>query len=72
MKRLLPILLIVMALVAVLVSCGPDEVPTTTAGDPVADVPTSSADLPVPTTTKKKLNMGIDKADEGWSFWGDF
>ena len=71
MKRLLPILLIVMALVAVLVSCGPDEVPTTT-GDPVADVPTSSADLPVPTTTKKKLNMGIDKADEGWSFWGDF
>ncbi|MBR3836585.1 MAG: hypothetical protein IKJ74_00425 [Clostridia bacterium] len=71
MKRILPILLVLMALVTVLVSCGPDEVPTTTAGDPVADVPVSS-NVPVPTTTKKKLNMGIDKADEGWSFWGDF
>jgi ABC-type uncharacterized transport system auxiliary subunit len=71
MKRLLPILLVLLVLIALLVSCGPEDVPTTTFEEPITEEPETTTRATY-TTTKKKLGMGIDAADEGWSFWGDF
>ena len=70
MKRILPILLVLLAVVAILVSCEPEEVPTTTF-EQFTTEEAPKVTTPAPTTTKKKLNMGISEADEGWSFWGD-
>ena len=73
MKRILPIILVMLALVALLVSCKPEDVPTTTFEEPITQEAESTEALaPNTTTTRKKLGMGIDQADEGWSFWGDF
>ena len=71
MKRLLPILLVLMVLIALLASCGPEDVPTTTFEEPVTQEPETTTKQTY-TTTKAKLGMGIDTVDEGWSFWGDF
>ena len=73
MKRILPIILVLALLIAVLVSCGPKDVPTTTLDEPATEVETTVPTTPSRiTTTKKTLNMGIDEVDEGWSFWGDY
>lgn len=73
MKRILPILLVLIALVALLVSCGPKEdEPTTTIEEVSTIQQQETSETPNVTTTRGKLGMGISEADEGWSFWGDY
>ncbi len=71
MKRILPILLVLMVLVALLASCTPKDEPVTTAEQFTVEEQTTGEESTVTTTTRGKLGMGIDDADKGWSFWGD-
>ena len=64
MKRIIPVILALAVLILALVSCTPEEVPTTTV------VITSSTTTAKPKTSKV-LKMGIDDKDIGWAFWAE-
>ena len=64
MKRIIPVILALATLILALVSCTPEEVPTTT-------VEITSSTTTAKPKTSKVLKMGIDDKDIGWAFWAE-
>lgn len=64
MKRIIPVILALAVLILALVSCTPEEVPTTT-------VEITSSTTTAKPKTSKVLKMGIDDKDIGWAFWAE-
>ncbi len=65
MKRIIPVILVLAVLILALVSCTPEEVPTTT-----VEI-TSSTTTTAKPKTSKVLKMGVDDKDIGWAFWAE-
>lgn len=65
LRRILPILLGSILLLFSFAACGKSEEATNTSDAP------STTTVPV-STTSKKLKLGINSEDEGWSFWSEF